>query len=229
MQGWERNPAHQLLAANKLAFRRPFVLENAILALVSFANQNVFMGPSAFPLKVKVYFCFSSVFTRSRHCSVVRFLLSTVVCYGSPHIQWDIRNYLVVIKHLEHPLISQADAVKYKFIFIPTNFTCCCCSLCFLSGVVFGVPSRGYSWKGGVKLLCPAQICVQNAERDVKYQKWSRGWGGARPSALHPSVAWPSASGLHHLWYAHPCTSASFWSVDQSFSDFCQALILWKH
>lgn len=99
-------------------------------------------------------------------------------------------------------------------------------SLCFLSGVDF-VTSRCVSGsKEGTKILSPAQMCVQNAERDVKYQKWCWGRGGAQPSELHPSLAWSSASGLtifdmlilvqvHHHF-------------DQSFSYICQALILWN-
>lgn len=73
------------------------------------------------------------------------------------------------------------DAIKLLLIFIPTNFTLFS-SLSIFSGVAFVISRHVSSRKEGTGLLCPAQICVQNAERDVKYQKWPQGWGGAQHS-----------------------------------------------
>lgn len=86
--------------------------------------------------------------------------------------------------------------------------------------------------------FCYFQTCVQQQRRDkdtlsspdLCTKCWRRckipEVSLRRHSDVHPSLAWSSANGLNHLWYAHPCTSASsFWS---SFSCFCQALILWN-
>lgn len=39
-------------------------------------------------------------------------------------------------------------------------------------------------------------LCTERWER-CRISKWSQGWRGTQPSALHPSVAWSSASGLY--------------------------------
>lgn len=115
------------------------------------------------------------------------------------------------------------DAIKLLLIFIPTNFT------------LFSSLSIFFR-----RCFCYFQTRVQPERRDrttlSSPDLWTKCWerckiSGVTPrlrrcSALHPSVAWSSASGLYHLWYAHPCTSVH--RFDQSFSDFCQALILWN-
>lgn len=79
--------------------------------------------------------------------------------------------------------------------------------------------------RGGQKHLVLPPLCTECWER-CRISKWSWGWRGTQPSALHPSVAWSSASGLYIFDMIHPCTSASFSTV---IFGLLQTLILWNN
>ena len=88
-------------------------------------------------------------------------------------------------------------------MFPVTNFALFLSSFCALSirgGFCFwdmSVGTRGEQQRegrGGQKYRVLPPLCTECWER-CRISKWSRGWRGTQPSALHPSVAWSSASG----------------------------------
>lgn len=84
-------------------------------------------------------------------------------------------------------------------------------------------PSRKEE-EGQTRFVLPP-LCTERRGR-CKISKWSQGWRGTPPSALHPSVAWFSASGLRI--FGHLRTSAS--SLTRSFFSvgLLQTLVSWN-